>query len=76
MTKSTTGRVISLCRKALRAEMGANFCEQKIPREPVGHISSTQCKGQTEVVTSAHKNVFRDLMSDIARHQKKRISRH
>ena len=30
----------SLCGKALREEMRANFCEQKIPRETVGHISS------------------------------------
>ena len=29
------------------------------------------CPGQKEVVTLAHKNVFRDLMFDIARHQKK-----
>ena len=61
----------SLCRKALRAEKGANFCEWEVPRETVGHISSVGCKGQKEVVTLAHNNVFRDLMFDIARHQKK-----
>jgi len=33
--------------------------------------SSLGCKGQKEVVTLAHNNVFRDLMFDIARHQKK-----
>ena len=60
----------SLCRKALRAEMGVNVCEREIPRKTVGHISSAGCKGQTEVVTLAHNNVFRDLMFDIARHQK------
>ena len=47
-------------------EMGVNVCEREIPRETVGHISSTGCKGQTEVVTLAHNNVFRDLMFDIA----------
>ena len=62
----------SLCRKALRAEIGANICEREIPRETVEHISSAGCKGQTEVVTLAHNNVFRDLMFDIARHQKKK----
>jgi len=61
----------SLCRKALREEKGANFCEWEVPRETVGHISSAGCKGQKEVVTLAHNNVFRDLMFDIARHQKK-----
>ena len=60
----------SLCRKALRAEMGVNFCEREIPRDTVGHISSAGFKGQKEVVTLAHINVFRDLMFDIARHQK------
>ena len=60
-----------LCRKALREEAGANFCEQKIPRETVGHISSAGCKEQKEVVTLAHNNVSRDLMFDIARHRKK-----
>ena len=44
---------------------------QKIPRETVGHISSPECKGQEEVVTLAHNNVFHDLMFDIARHQKR-----
>jgi len=34
----------SLCRKALREER-ANFCEEKIPRETVGHIASEGCKG-------------------------------
>ena len=57
----------SLCRKALRVEKGANFCEWEVPRETVGHISSAGCKGQKEVVTLAHNNVFRDLMFDIAR---------
>ena len=61
----------SLCRKAMREEKGANFCEWEVPRETVGHISSAGCKGQKEVVTLAHNNVFRDLMFDIARHQKK-----
>ena len=65
----------SLCRKALRAEIGADVCEREIPRETVGHISSAGCKGQTEVVTFAHNNVFHDLMFDIARHQKKKSSR-
>ena len=51
--------------------MGVNFCEREIPRGTVGHISSAGCKGQKEVVTLAHNNVFRDLMFDIARHQKK-----
>ena len=51
--------------------MGGKFCEQKIPWETVGHISSAGCKGQKEVVMLAHNNVFRDLMFDIARHQKK-----
>ena len=61
----------SLCRKALREEMGVNLCERKIPRETVGRISSAGCKGQKEVVALAHNNVFRDVMFDIARHQKK-----
>ena len=61
----------SLCRKALRAEKGVNFCEWEVLRETVVHISSAGCKGQKEVVTLAHNNVFRDLMFDIARHQKK-----
>ena len=61
----------SLCRKTLRAEMGVNFCEREIPQETVGHISSAECKGQKEVVTFAHNTVFRDLIFDIARHQKK-----
>ena len=52
----------SLCRKALRAEKGVNFCELEVPRETVGHISSAGCKGQKEVVTLAHNNVFRDLL--------------
>ena len=51
--------------------MGENFCEQKIPRETVGRISSPECKGQKEVLTLAHNTVFRDLMFDIARHQKR-----
>ena len=34
------------------------------------HLSAG-CKGQKEVVTLAHNGVFRDLMFDIARHQKK-----
>ena len=34
-------------------------------------ISSVGCKGQREVVTLAHNNVFRDLIFDVARHQKK-----
>ena len=59
--------------------MGANFCEQKIPRETVlqtvWHISSAGCKGQMGVVTLAHNNVFRDLMFDIARHQKKKSAK-
>ena len=50
---------------------GSKFCEWEIPRETVGHISSAGCKGQKEVVTLAHNNVFRDLMFVIARHQKK-----
>ena len=37
----------------------------------MGHISSVGCKGQKEVVTLAHNNVFHDLMFDIDRHQKK-----
>ena len=65
----------SLCMKALRAEMGVNFFERNIPRETVGHIFSAGCKGQKEVVTLAHNNVFRDLMFDIARHQKKTNAR-
>ena len=51
-----------------------NNCEQKITRETVGHISSAGCKGQKEVVTLAHNGVFRDVMFDIARHQKKTIA--
>ena len=43
----------SLCRRALREEVGINICEQKIPRETVGHISSAEFKGQTKVVTLA-----------------------
>ena len=56
----------SLCRKACWAEMGVNFCEQKIPRETVGHISSAGCKGQKEVVTLSRDtkvpSLFRRLM--------------
>lgn len=35
------------------------------------HISSSGCRGQKKVVTLAHDNVFRDLMFDVSRHQKK-----
>ena len=52
----------SLCRKALRAERGVNFCEREIPRKTIGHISSAGCKGQKEVVTLVHNNVFRDFV--------------
>ena len=51
--------------------MGVNFCEREIPRKTIGHISSVGCKGQKEVVTLVHNNVFRDFMFDVARHQKK-----
>ena len=68
-------RYLPACKSAclqicLRVSLGVNFCEQKIPRETVGHISSAGCKGQKEVVRLAHINVCRDLISDIARHQK------
>jgi hypothetical protein len=52
--------------------MGVNFCEKKVLRETVGHISSAGCKGPKKVVTTlSHNDVFHDLMSDIARHQEK-----
>ena len=68
-------RYLPACKSAclqicLRVSLGVNFCEQKIPRETVGHISSAGCKGQKEFVRLAHINVCRDLISDIARHQK------
>ena len=39
----------SLCRKALRAEIGANICEREIPRETVEHISSAGCRVQIKL---------------------------
>ena len=50
-------------------ERGSNFSEEEVPRETIEHIFSAGCKGQSEVVTLAHNNPFRDLMFDVTRHQ-------
>ena len=34
------------------------------------HISSAGCREHTEVATLAHTNVFREVMLDVARHQR------
>ena len=51
-------------------ERGSNFSEKEVPQETVQHISSAGCQEQSDVVTLAHNNSFRDLMLDVTRHQK------
>ena len=44
--------------------------EEDLLLATVVHISSARCRGHKEVATLAHKNVCRELMLDVALHQK------
>ena len=46
-------------------DRGLNLREEEVPLETVYHISRVGCRGQKEMVTLAHNNIFRELMLDV-----------
>ena len=58
----------------LKMQRGPKVGEEEAPLATVVHISSAGCRashrGQKEVAALAHKNTFREVMLDVARHQR------
>jgi hypothetical protein len=57
-----------LCQKA-HEECGSSW-NGELPKEIIGHIQSTGCLGQKEVVTAAHSAWIRELLQEVNVHGK------
>ncbi len=57
-----------LCKKAYE-ENGGSW-KKELPKETIGHIQSSGCLGQKEVVTAAHNACIRELLQEIDVHGK------
>ena len=64
--KETAG--CTLCKKA--HEESGNSWNRELPKETIGHIQSTGCLGQKEVVAAAHNACIRELLQEIDAHGK------
>jgi hypothetical protein len=56
------------CKKA-HEESGSSW-NRELPKETIGHIQSTGCLGQKEVVTAAHNACIRELLQEVDGHGK------
>ena len=64
----------SMWRRGVKMQRGPKVGEEEVPLATVVHISSAGCRashrGQKEVAALAHKDMFREVMLDAARHQR------
>ena len=64
----------SMWRRAMKMQQEPTHGEEEVPLATVVHISSTGCRmshgGQKEVAAFAHKDMFCEVMLDVARHQR------
>ena len=51
-------------------QRGPKIGGEEVPLATVVHIPSAGCRGNTEVATRAHKNVFCEMVLDVGRHQR------
>ena len=54
----------------LKMQRGPKVGEEEVHRATVVHISSAGCRGQKEVAALARKDMFREVMLNMARHQR------
>ena len=60
----------NMWRRAMEMQRGPTLREEEMPLATVVHISSAGCRGHKEVATRAHKHICRELILDLARHQR------